>query len=237
MALGHDDDPAGLAPPAAFPDLFAQGLERHVLFREKDLFAAAGQGDLHGHPAALPAHHLDDEDALERGRRVPDLVHGIEGDIDGRVGPDGGLDAGDVVVDGRRDADDREAVTLGQDPGPGERAVAADDDEPVDAAGAEVGQGGLLAVLGAEPVGPGRLEDGPAEADDVGDGAVFEGDEVAVHEPLVAAQDALDQEPLGHGRADDGPDRGVDAGAIPGQNGDLGHGPIISKNRHSHRPV
>ncbi len=138
-ALGDDDDPARLAPGASFLDLSAQGFERHVLFREQDLLAAAGQGDLHGEPAAFPAHDLDDENALEGRRRVPDLVDGVQGDVDGRVGPDGVFDAGDVVVDRGRDADDREAVSRGQDAGAGEGAVAADDDESFDRTGPDIG--------------------------------------------------------------------------------------------------
>ena len=235
--FGHDDDPARLSQSPAFLDLLAKSVDGYVFLGQEDLFAPAGQGDLHGQPAALAAHHLDDEDTLEGRGRVPDLIQGIEGDIDGRVGADGVVDAGDVVVDRRRDADHREAVPLGQDPGPRERAVAADDDEAVDPPRADLGQGRLLPLCGEERLFPGRFEDGPAEPDDVGDGAAIEGNEVAAHEPLIAAHHPFDEESLGHGRADDGPDRGVDAAAVSGQNGDLGHGPIISKNRHSHRPV
>ena len=100
---------------------------------------------------------------------------------------------------------------------------------PSIAAGAEMGQGGLLAVFVAELLGPGRFEDRPAEPDDVGDGAAVEGDEIAAHEPLVAAHDALDGEPAGHRRPDDGPDGRVDAAAVPRQEGDLLHGPDYSK--------
>ncbi|MCK7519628.1 MAG: hypothetical protein MZV64_18835 [Ignavibacteriales bacterium] len=62
---------------------------------------------------------------------------------------------GDVVVDSGRDADDREAVPLGQDPGPRERAVAADNDQPVDRPPPEVGQGRLLPLLGVRTPRPG----------------------------------------------------------------------------------
>ena len=62
---------------------------------------------MHGDPAGVAAHHLDDHHAVVRlGGRVQ-AVDRLGADRDGRVEAEGVVGAGEVVVDRLRDADDR----------------------------------------------------------------------------------------------------------------------------------
>ena len=76
------------------------------------------------------AHDLDDERALVARRRVAHLADGLADGVERRVEADRRVGAGDVVVDGARDADDRARRTSCERLGTAIAAVAADDDEP-----------------------------------------------------------------------------------------------------------
>ena len=83
-------------------------------------------------PAGVPAHHLDDHDAVVRlGGRVQ-AVDRLGRDRDRGVEPERVVGAVEVVVDRLRDADDREAVLRVQLRGDAERVLAADRDERVE---------------------------------------------------------------------------------------------------------
>jgi hypothetical protein len=87
-------------------------------------------------PARVAAHNLDHHDPLVRlGRRV-DPVDGLGGDHHRSVEAEGHHRAGEVVVDGLRNANDRKALVseAGRDL---HRAIAADGDEGIDAKPAE----------------------------------------------------------------------------------------------------
>ena len=109
----------------------ADRLDVEGLLGDEDLGRAAGDARVQGDPAGVPAHHLDDQDAVVGlGRRVQP-VDGLGGDVDGGVEAEREVGAGQVVVDGLRDADDVDAQVgeLGRDT---ERVLAADRDEGVD---------------------------------------------------------------------------------------------------------
>ena len=76
----------------------------------QDRVGAAGDAGVQRDPAGVAAHHFDDHDALVRfGRRVQPIDGvGREGDRGVEAETVGGAD--DVVVDGLRHADDRDAA-------------------------------------------------------------------------------------------------------------------------------
>ena len=114
--------PLGNAPSATTtmlkcaPQLiaFAQpiGDERQVErnFRNQDRVGAAGHAGVERNPAGVAPHHLDDDDAPVRfGRRVQ-AIDRVGGKRHRRVETEAVRRADDVVVDGFRDADDRDAA-------------------------------------------------------------------------------------------------------------------------------
>ena len=103
------------------------------LLRDEHHRRPTGDPGVGGDPAAVAAHHLDDHHpVVALGRRVQP-VDGVGGDLHRGVEAERDVGALDVVVDRLRDADDRQAVLGVQPAGDRQRAVAADDDDGVEA--------------------------------------------------------------------------------------------------------
>ncbi len=145
---------------------------------------------------------------------VADLIDTFHDGVQRGVVADGGVRPVEVVVDGAGKADDGDVILPGEQLRAGEGAVAADDDEGVDAGLDHVGIGLLAAFLGHERLGTGGLEDGAAALDGVGDGRGGELDELLVNQSLVAAHDADHIDIVVTGGAGDGTDGRVHAGCI-----------------------
>src|SRR3989441_9502294 len=144
-----------------------------------------------------------DHDALVALGGGVNLVDRLGRCLDGRIEPERELGPADVVVDGLRDAHDRNPLLAEQPLRDAERAVAPDRDEGVDALSSK-GRDELVgpvmfdhAAVGARLAPPewiaavGRAEDGTAEVGDAADGAGVERhDAVLVQQAVVAAPDA-----------------------------------------------
>jgi hypothetical protein len=108
------------------------------------------------------------------GRGVGDLVARLDDRVHRGVDADRQPGEAEVVVDRRRHADHPQAqaaglLGIGEVDRAGQRAVAADHDQPVDAATVE-DRAGLIADLAAmELLAPRRAEDRAALAQDAGD--------------------------------------------------------------------
>jgi hypothetical protein len=149
------------------------------------------------------------DEAVTR-RRSIDRLH-----ADGHraVHADGEVGADEVVVDGGRDAHDGEAELV-QRRGAALAAVAADDDEAVDAAGLEVQQRLVLHLARLELGAARAAEDGARALDDAADVAQAEGDDVVGDEARVAALDAEGLDAAVDRGAGDGADGRVHAGGV-----------------------
>ena len=112
VALADDDDREVLAALVPVLDLAARLLDRDRLLGDQDHVRAAGDPAHDRDPARVPAHDLDDHDAVVRlgGRVQP--VDRLGADRDGGVEAERVVGRGQVVVDRLRDADDREVVLL-----------------------------------------------------------------------------------------------------------------------------
>ncbi len=119
-------------------------------------------------PAGVPAHHLDDEDAVVGLGGGVQPVDGLGRDVDRGVEAEGEVGAGEVVVDRLGDADDVHAE-VGELGGDAEGVLAADRDQRVDAQAGEVRLDLLDAAVDLERVGTGRAEDGTAARQDAAD--------------------------------------------------------------------
>ena len=212
--FGDDDDEAAGAAQHGAIQQVGELFDVRLDLRHEDSVGAGGQAGMESEGAALPAHDLDEENALRRLRRVAQAVNGLNGGVDRGIEADTPVGAGSVVVDSRRHQHCGDAVLGGQRAGAAQRAVAADSDQAVDVEGAQhFGAVGpafrrveLLAAEGAE-------EDAAA-LDDVADVVAVQDDELTVDEADVAVLDAQRlQAAMGAG-ADDGADAGVHAGRV-----------------------
>src|SRR5205085_4418250 len=114
------------APRTMTPhDVLADAIDLDRLLRDQDHVRAAGDPGMGGDPACVPAHHLADDYAVVRLGGGVEPVDGLGGNLDGCVEAEGQIGAGEIVVDGLRDADevDSHLVQLGSHP---ERVLAAD---------------------------------------------------------------------------------------------------------------
>jgi glycerol kinase len=138
--------------------------------------------------------------------------------------PDGQVGPTDVVVDRLRDADERDALVDGQPGRRRERALATDDDQPVEAVHverlADPVDPTLLAV-GVDARGP---EHRPTAVEQPPRGREGELHHREVEHPLPPVLEPEGQHVGLVGAADDRTDRGVQAGAVPtaGEDADAG---------------
>ena len=101
--LGHDDDHVAVVAEALLHELEEAALALEVEGRLRDEAAvdvAAGERGVHGDEAVVPAHELDDPDAVLGALGLD--VRGVDGALrllHGGVEPERLVDDGDVVVD------------------------------------------------------------------------------------------------------------------------------------------
>src|SRR6185312_16305955 len=137
----------------------------------------------------------------------------------------GHLGAGQIVVDGRRHAHHRQTRAR-QRQRAGLRAVATDDDQPVDAPVRQVaeplGPDGVLLELGEARA----AQDGAAALQDVADVAGAQRIDLAFDQAGVAVANPENLPALRDAGSDHGPNGGVHAGGVApaGQDGDLSVG-------------
>ena len=144
---------------------------------------------------------------------VAQLIDALNGRVGRRVKADAVIRAGDVVVDRAGETDDGDAV-FRQGQRAAERAVAADGDnavQPEELAGAD---GLLLALLRAEFLAAGGVEDRAAAVDDMCHAALVQTDNVAVDQTVPAAADAYDLDAAVNGGADNGTNGRIHTGGV-----------------------
>ena len=190
---------------------------------------------MQGDPAGVAAHHLEHHDPLVTGGGGVQPVEGVGGAGHGRIEAEGEGGAAEVVVDRLGHAHDRHAVLV-ELLGDGERAVAADADQPPDAElpqrvgrlGEQIGIDAhplTHADEGGEPALVGGAEDRAALEEDAG-GVLRRERHVGdgLDEPLIAAEEAeaVVAEPVGG--LGGGPDDGVESGAVAAAGEDADRG-------------
>ena len=190
-------------------------LEVDRLLGDEDHVGAARDAAHDGDPACVSSHHLDDHDAVVRlGGRVQ-TVDRLGRDRDRRVEAERVIGSREVVVDRLRHADDRNGVLAVEPCRDAEGVLAADRDERVQSAVAEVPQHRLGAALELERIRPARPDDRPAARQDPGDLTRPEVAVVPLDEAAPALEDGDAVPSRGVGRADDRSDDGVETGAVP----------------------
>ena len=221
--------------------------------RDEDHVGAAGEARPERDPARVPPHHLDDHDPLVGlGRRVQP-VDRVDGDVHGRVEPEGDVGADDVVVDRLGHADDPGQARLEEPVGEVQRSVAADRDQRVEPLLPEAPDGSALRSIGtARPRRWARRRRRgcrgwpcPGSCPDVHDAAhpvVVEPDQAAgivVEEAAVAVADPRPRSPCLDRREGRGADDGVEAGGVAaaGVDGDLADGLRHKRREDRDEPV
>ena len=135
------------------------------------------------------AHDLNDRAALVRLHGVAQLVDALDRSVARSVEADGVVGADDIVVDGARHADARNALARKRLRA-AERTVAAAADQAVDAQ-ILAGVGRLLeTLLGHHFLAAGGVQHGAALADDAVNAARAHLDNIAVDQTAIAAADA-----------------------------------------------
>jgi hypothetical protein len=129
----RDDDDAELgAPGVAVAQPLRNDGDVEWDFGDQDRVGATRHAGVERDPPGVPTHHLDDHDAVVRLGGGVQPIDGVGCEINGGIEAEtvGGSD--DVVVDRLRDADDRDAAVV-EPVGDRQRAIAADDDQRIEA--------------------------------------------------------------------------------------------------------
>src|SRR5207237_6319105 len=111
-AFADDDDREVLATAVAAVDLVADDVVVDGDLGDEDHVRAAGDPTVHGDPAGVAAHYLDDHDAVVRLGRRMQAVDRLCADRDGRIEAEGVVGPGEIVVDRLRHADDGQLELL-----------------------------------------------------------------------------------------------------------------------------
>ena len=212
-ALRHDDDAVLFTCLVSVHDFRADLIEIVLDLGHEDVFSAARDARHHRKPARLFSHDLDEDDAPVRRRRVAQLVDRLQDRVRRRIGADRVVRAPDVVLDRRRQADDRHAVAR-KVRRAREAAVAADDDEAFDIVLLELLHRRLAPFIRMEPLGAPRAEECAASLDEVADAARRKLLDVSVQKSRIAAINAENPHAFGYRRAHDGACRRIHARAV-----------------------
>src|ERR1700761_2944764 len=213
-AFGDDDDGEALA---GLPTLFEKSDDVvHVdgALRGEDDVGAAGDADCDGDPAGVAAHDLDDLHAGVRFGGGVKAVDGFGGDGDGGVEAEADVGAGEVVVDGFRDADAGHAA-LDELDGDGLRVVTTEGDEGVEVVFFDVGETLLEAAFNFFYVGARGAKDGAAAMEDTASGLKIERHGLVVDDAAPAFHEADELVAVEvNAFAHSGANNGVEAGAV-----------------------
>ena len=144
---------------------------------------------------------------------IAQLIDALYGGIQGGIKADGVFGGGDIVIDGAGqpdggDAERRELLCAA------EGAVAADDDQTVNAAGTQNLHRLFLSLLGGEFLAAGGIQDGAAPVNDVADGAFLQLVHPVLHQSLVSVKNAVDGVALMQGGAHHAADGRIHAGGV-----------------------
>ena len=176
------------------------------LLGDEDFGRTAGDSCVGGDPSGVPPHHLADDHPIVGLRRGVQPVDGLGGDLHGGVKAERDLGGGEVVVDGLRHPDDRNALVR-QFVGHAEGVLAADGHQGVDALGSQGVERLRHAAVDLVGIGPRRAEDGAAARQDAaatldveGHGAILDhapppvekADELVIEAHLAPADDGAD---------------------------------------------
>jgi hypothetical protein len=148
---------------------------------------SCGHAGVKGDPAGVPAHEFDHHDLVPGLGSGLEAVDGLRGNVHGRVVPEGRVRGADVVVDGLGDAHHRQTRRAEQ-VGCGQRPVAADHDQRVDAQGRLQFVRSFHAVEHAAVLDSGRAEDGAAPGEDAAHVVQAERAAPPLDQPEVAVQ-------------------------------------------------
>jgi hypothetical protein len=183
---------------------------------------AAGHASHQGHPAGVPAHHLDHHHPVVGGGGGVEPVERFGDPAHRGVKADAVVSKGEVVVHGLGDADHRPTVVR-QPGGHREGVVAADGDQGIQLSPTEVAEDLLAAALALHRVGPGASQHGASELEDAREEAAVQLHEVAIADQAgPAVLDTNDSITVGEGTPAHPADRRVEPGSVtaPGEDAD-----------------
>jgi len=212
-SFGEDDDAVIEGIAIAQAEELANAVEVRGEFGDDGDFGAGADGGHEGEITGVAAHDFDQEAAAVGAGGVFNFIDELHDGVGGGVEADADVGVGDVVVDGAGKADDADAEFV-EFLGASEGAVAADDDEGVDAVGGEDVGGAAAAFFVVKSFAAGGLEDGAAFFEDAAEGAGVEFDVVFIEDALVAVVESEDADVLAMGGFGGGADGGVHSGRI-----------------------
>ena len=221
-ALGDHDDAEVVAALEALLKAVDDLVESNGDLGDQDQVRTAGQASHQGHPAGVPAHHLDHHHPVVRGGGGVEPVERLGDPAHRGVEADAVVGHREVVVHRLGDADHRPTMVR-QPGGHREGVVAADGDQGIQLGPTEVAEDLLAATLALHRVGPGASQHGAPELKDAREEAAVQFHEVAVADQAgPAVLDTNDSIAVGEGTPSHPADGRVEPGSVtaPGEDAD-----------------
>ena len=213
-ALCNDHDEVALAGLLCVADALDDVLFKVILhFRDERCDCTDSDAGVECDVAAAPAHDLYNAAAVMRLCGIADAVDHFHSGVHRRVITDGIFGARNIVIDGARNADARNACA-GQVACAAERSVAADNNHAVDAQFATFSSCLLNALRGIELGAARRKERCAAVLDDVGNAAKLHFLHFAGQKTVVAVTYAICRHAEGDRGADNSTNRSIHARCV-----------------------
>ena len=185
----HDRRVLALAEPVV--DQFRQLVDLGLHLRDDRRLGTRRDGAVERQVTRRVAHHLDEKEAFVARRRVAQFVDRLHDRIQRRVVADRRVRASEVVVDRSGKPHDRHVVFLGEKSRAGQRSVAADHHQSVDARSHHVVVSRLAAFHGLELLAAGGFQDRAAQLDDVAHALRFEFNDLVEYQTFESAHDSF----------------------------------------------
>ena len=209
LALGNNHDTAVLALAESPADELLQLVHIRLVLRDDGSLGTGSDGTVLCQETGIPAHYLDEEDAVVGSGRVADLVHAVNYGIEGGVISDSGVSAVEVIVNGSRKSDDRIVIFPGEFLRSCERAVTSYDNQCINTELDEIVVGLLHSLRSHKLHAPRCLEDCATPLDGIAHALGGELLDFSVDEALISTIDAHHFHSVENSRPGDGPDAGI----------------------------
>ena len=208
-AFGDDDHEMGIAgKPGGLNSLDHILLEVFLMLRDENGRSAYGDAHIQRQETRVSAHDLHDRAALVGLHGIPQLVDAVDGGVAGGVKADGIVRAAQIVVNGSRDPDHRDAEPR-QFQCPAERSVTANGNYAVQAKHFAGHDGPLPSLFGHEIFTAGGIQDRPSAGQDMSHTGAVQFHKIGVNQPLPASSDPDAFNSAGQRRTHNRPHRGV----------------------------
>ena len=213
--FGHNYDAAVFRLSESAPDECFQLVHVRPVLRDDGRFSTGSYCAVLCQEARITPHHLDKENAVVRGGRIPDFVHTLHDGVQGRIISYGKIGAVQIIVNGAGQSYARHIILLRKDPGSRQGTVSTDNYQCIDVLFLYDLISFLASFGSDESLGAGCFQYGTSPLDNAA--YVFRSEffHFTGNQPLVASINSFHFKSVKNSGAGHGTDSRVHSGSVP----------------------